>query len=68
MLPSPSHHARKTTYLRNTWNSGHLYLILLAVLRVVGKGFCSGPDVLGPKQNALCSEALHEDAVILPHV
>ena len=61
LSPSP----RKTTYIRNIWNLGYLYLVLLTIVRVVGKRFCCGPELSGPEQDALCSEALDEDALIL---
>jgi hypothetical protein len=42
-----------------------LYLTLSTVVKVVKKGFCCSPEVFGPKETALCSEAPDEDALIL---
>ena len=49
------------------WNilkSGHLYLILMIVVRVVRKGFGCSPDAFHPEYDTLCSEALDKDALI----
>ena len=54
----------KIAYFLNTWNSCHLYLIILTVVRVVRKGFCCSTDVSGPEGRALCSESPNEDALI----
>ena len=43
----------------------YLFPLTAVSVRVVGKGFCRGPEMSGPEQDALCSEALNEDAVIL---
>ena len=60
---SPSTHM-KTTYFLNTWNLCHLYLIPPTVVGVIRLGFCCSPEVLGPEERALCSEAPDEDALI----
>ena len=54
----------KTTNFRNICNLNHLYLVVLTVVRVVRKRFCRSPEVFGPEQDALCSEAFDEDALI----
>jgi hypothetical protein len=65
ILLSPSLHTGMTPYFRNIWNLGHLNIVLLTIVRVVRKRLCRGPELSGPEQDALCSEALHEDALIL---
>ena len=51
-------------HLGNTWNFCHLYLIVVAVVRVVLSRFCGGFDRPGPEENTLCSETPDEDALI----
>jgi hypothetical protein len=41
-----------------------LYLILITVVRVIGKRFGFSPEGGGPEQDALRSEALDEDTLI----
>jgi hypothetical protein len=41
-----------------------LYIILIAVVRVIGKWFGFSPHDLGPEEDALRSEAPDEDALI----
>jgi hypothetical protein len=53
---------QKNTCFRIIWNLGHLYLILLAVVR---KGTAAAWRCLVPRTRRIFSEALHEDAVII---
>lgn len=52
------------TYFWTIRNSGYLDLIVSTVVRIVRAGFCCSPHWFGPEEDALCTEAPDEDALI----
>ena len=63
ILHSSLHYGKETCFW-SVLNPGHLYLILMIIVRVIGKGFCLSPDGFRPEYGTLCSEALDKDALI----
>jgi hypothetical protein len=54
----------RMTYFLIVRNSGHFDLVLVTVLRVIGKGFSGSPDAFEPGKAAFCSKAPDEDTLV----
>jgi len=65
MLRSLPFH-RRAAYSRVIWNSRHFYLILGTIIWIVGTGFCCTLKS-SPYEDALCSKASNENALILTY-